>query len=148
MMRLEADSTEYLYVPVEATTTEGEELDITRAPVEVAFTLNRIGPVDTDWLPAVWAVVEEVAYARVLVGPRNRGHRLRPGKWWVWVRVHAFPEVPIRRTDYLIVTGTRGSLLTQIDSRAALAARVATVSVASAALTGGAGPGIHREEVA
>jgi hypothetical protein len=135
MMRMEVDSTEYLYVPVEATTTEGETIDVTRVAVEIGFTGLRLGPV-ADWLDARWAVVDEIPYARILLGPRNRGHRLPPGKWWVWVRFHAFPEVPVRRSDYLIVSGASPSQLTQIGGESVLLARAVRVGVTSGAFEG------------
>jgi len=131
MMRLEVDSTEYVYVPVEATTTEGDTIDVTRVDVEVTFTTGRIGPVTADWLSAQWAVVDEVPYARKLIGPRNDGHALPPGKWWMWIRFHAHPEVPVRRTDYLIVTGSQASTLTDLGGTAVILASPIAVAFAS-----------------
>ena len=138
MMRLEVDSTEFVYIPVEATTTEGEDLDVTRIGVEVAFTRQRLGPVTEPWLPAVWRIVDDIPYARKLVGPRNNGYRLTPGKWWVWVRFHANPEVPVRRSDYLLVSGSRPSTLINVGGQAALVARPVAVSVTSAPLNAAA----------
>lgn len=81
-------SKEYVYVPVKA------GVDLAALPVEVALTTNGAEPVGADWRTAAW----DQGRARVLVGP------LPDGRYSVWVRVTATPEVPVMKAGLLDVT--------------------------------------------
>jgi hypothetical protein len=94
-VRIPVDSLEYVPVPVRVS---GEPPGVA-ATVEMAIIPDNVHPEETDWLPATWDV-NAVATAILLVGPGGDVELAR-GRYGVWVRVSANPEVVIRLAGLL-----------------------------------------------
>ncbi len=78
-------SSQYVYVPISA--------DISKLPVEMSVELEGAPAV---WKPALVGEVGRTAYR--LVGP------LAPGKYAVFIRITANPEVPVLNAGFLYIT--------------------------------------------
>lgn len=86
-------STEYRRIKVTVTEDDGDPVNPTVFPVQIAFTLDGVKPVEGDWLTASWVTVGSTYYARILVGP-DGGVNLSDSDHHVWVRVDAGAEYP------------------------------------------------------
>lgn len=92
--RISRDSVEAIRVEVVHTTLAGAAADPTSYPVEIAvLPSGDADPDPSDWLDATWAQGPRSKVATALVGP------LAPGRYGVWVRVTADPEVPVMRAS-------------------------------------------------
>lgn len=91
-VRISRDSMEALRVEVNHTTLAGVASDPTVYPVEMAVLASAVNhPAPGDWQAATWAQGPRSKVATALIGP------LLPGRYGVWVRVTASPEVPVMR---------------------------------------------------
>lgn len=97
-VRISRDSVEALRVEVNHTTLAGTPADPTGYPVEMAVLASAVtDPTPTDWQPATWAQGPSLKVATMLVGP------LAPGRYGVWVRVTASPEVPVMKAGTTLI---------------------------------------------
>lgn len=90
---LPATSTEYVKVPIVATSA-GAEVDPTSEPVELAFVPSGGTPEEADWKDGTWETEGSSREARCLVGPAGVVS-LDPGDYSIWVRVTADFETPV-----------------------------------------------------
>lgn len=96
--RISRSSVEALRVEVLHTTLTGATADPTAYPVAIAVLPGGdADPEPADWLDATWAQGPRSKIATALVGP------LAPGRYGVWVRVTASPEVPVMRADWTLL---------------------------------------------
>jgi hypothetical protein len=96
--RISRDSVEALRVEVNHTTIAGAAADPTGYPVAIAVLPGGdADPEPSDWLDATWAQGPRSKVAIALVGP------LAPGRYGVWVKVTADPEVPVMRADWTLL---------------------------------------------
>lgn len=96
--RISRDSIEALRVEVFHTYLAGDAADPTSYPVEIAVLPGGdADPDPSDWLDATWAQGPRSKLAVTLVGP------LAPGRYGVWVRITADPEVPVMRADWTLL---------------------------------------------
>lgn len=101
MFILEAISTEYVHVPISATSA-GVDIDPTGDQVKMAFVTQGITPAPADFKTGSWvqdvSTVPTTHYARTLVGPGPGGViTLAPGLYDVYVSVTDNPELPIKK---------------------------------------------------
>jgi hypothetical protein len=100
---MSALSTQYIEVPVTATTPAGAAYNPTSDPVSFAFiTTGQPGP--GDWNSGTWTATTSTSgtyLAQILIGPENGGTNLGPGGYRIWVKVTDNPEVPVIEADTL-----------------------------------------------
>ncbi len=99
------DSVQLIGVQVAATTVAGTTVDPTAYAVAVAvLPYNTDDPTDADFKAAAWQSGSLGKYAVVMVGPDTTVGALSPGRYRLWVKVTASPEVPvIRSPDHVVV---------------------------------------------
>lgn len=94
------------YVQIQITTTSGA--DPTGNAVQFAFILSsypEVQPTLTDWHTGSWITLPGPAYwAQCLVGPANGGVNLAIGRYLVWLKITANPEVPVLQQVFLEIT--------------------------------------------
>lgn len=88
-------ATEYVLVPFPLRA-GGEAVDPTDPPlpVDMAFTAPGVDPGEDDWVTASWGADGGAWLAHCLVGPEG-DVTLPVGRYDVWVKVTASPEVPV-----------------------------------------------------
>lgn len=101
-IRLSALSLEYVLAQVRIKV-GGVVIDPTDYEVEMAFPAPRVDPVVLDWAAADWETVGSRYFARCLVGPGGTITKAK-GRYDVWAKVTANPEIPARRVGRLVVT--------------------------------------------
>lgn len=99
------DSVQLIGVQVAASTVAGTTVDPTVYDVTVAvLPYTTDDPADADFKAATWQSGTLGKYAVVMVGPNTTVGTLSPGRYRLWVKVTATPEVPvIRSPDHLVV---------------------------------------------
>lgn len=92
-------SSQYLAVDV-TTIAAGGGFIPTSFPVYFAFISGASQPASNQWIPGVWAnaTSEPPFVASILVGPN--GTALAAGKYKIWVKVDATPQVPVMPAGY------------------------------------------------
>lgn len=60
-------------------------------------------PVETDWVTAAWVTRNGKHYVQALVGPTST-LELDAGDYWLWTRITADPERPVRNVGLVIIT--------------------------------------------
>jgi len=85
---IRSDSLEYLPIRI------GAEIPLGTQPVEVAILSDQDDdPEESDWKPAAWDNDDLTVLA--LIGPGGGVLTLTPGRWYVYVRIDAPPEIPV-----------------------------------------------------
>ena len=100
--QIPAVSTEYVRVEV-AATANGAAVDPTADTVQFAFLSSYAEPASGDWKSGSWDSENGRYYAQCLVGPSGTV-TLAKGPWFVWVKVTASPEAPVRQVGQLQIT--------------------------------------------
>jgi hypothetical protein len=92
---LEGGSVEFVYTKVTSNRDPQSSL------VDMAVMVGSTKPLDADFHDAIW--VGDIVHvthdtyevtAKILVGPGTTVGVLAPGRYTVWVRIHAAPELP------------------------------------------------------
>jgi hypothetical protein len=98
-----ATSLQFVYAPVQAVLA-GNPYDPTGDVVNMAFIPTSDDPGVSDWMAASWdpGGGPSVFLARCLVGPGG-AVTLVAGAYQVWVQIYDTPEIPILRSDRLLV---------------------------------------------
>ena len=97
---MDTQSTEYRRVLVSVTDEDGDPVDPTGFPVNMAFVADGVLPVEDDWHAATWVTSGGNYYAKILVGP-DGGVDLPETDYHVYVRVDAGVEYPYMLAGYL-----------------------------------------------
>lgn len=99
------DSVQLVGIQVSATTVAGSTVDPAIYEVAVAvLPYTTDDPSDGDFKTATWQSGTLGKYAAVMVGPGTTIGALTPGRYRVWAKLTATPEVPvIRSPDHVIV---------------------------------------------
>jgi hypothetical protein len=98
-----AVSLQYVYAPVQAVVS-GNAIDPTGDVVNMAFIAGDADPGSLDWAVASWEPGggPSVFLARCLVGPGG-AKNLQAGVYRIWVQIIDTPEIPVLRSDTLVV---------------------------------------------
>lgn len=104
VVTISALSTEYVQVPVSATTA-GVPINPTSDQVQFAFMATG-NPTSGDWHLGSWQTIAPTTYvAQILVGPGSGGVPLTAGTTYsIWVKVTDNPETPVRQVGLLKIT--------------------------------------------
>lgn len=102
-MKIAADSSEHVHVPVSASTAAGDLIDLSADTVEIGFLAEGADNSTTSWNAAAWESGASGTVASVLVGPT--GVVLAPGLYQVRVRVTTQTEQPTMSAGWLSVEG-------------------------------------------
>ena len=97
------DSTEYISVQVIGLE-NGLSINLTSVPVEIAIRPVESGPIvpPVIFYTAEWELVNGVYYARILLGPEPGGLYLTIDTYNIWVKVHATPQLLIRKSPTIL----------------------------------------------
>jgi hypothetical protein len=93
-------SSQYLAVDITAIAA-GVGFNPTAFPVSFAFMTGASQPGNSDWVPGGWAntTSEPPFVATVLIGPN--GHALSQGRYKVWTKIDATPQVPVTPAGFV-----------------------------------------------